>query len=232
MRLGKNSRNSSLPSSKDPPETPERPPRKRSGREQGGQSGHEGVSRELIDDPDETIPVPAERCRKCGRELSGGEKVVGRPARHQVIELPESAVVTIEYQLLKVKCPDCNTHTRAELPAGVEPGAFGPRLRATVVMLAVMLMSRRAIVTVLRDMFGAWISTGSVEKILKDASAALAEPWEAIKRAVQSGDVADETGASEEPCKRGRKDQPCPREFTAEQIRKVLSARSEATSEP
>ena len=38
------------------------------------------------------------------------------------------------------------------------------------------------------------------------------------------------TGVSEEPCKRGRKDKPCPRELTA--IRKNLSARSEATLEP
>jgi len=43
-----------------------------------------------------------------------------------------------------VRCPACQTHTRARLPADVEPGAFGPRLRATVVMLAVMLLSRRA----------------------------------------------------------------------------------------
>jgi transposase len=195
-RLGQNSQNSSLPPSKDPPSAPKRPPRKRSGRKQGGQPGHKGASRELIDDPDETIERRPERCRKCGRELGDCDRVVGRPARHQVIDLPESAVVTTEYRLVKVCCPGCGTHTRGELPAGVEPGAFGPRLRATIVMLAVMLMSRRAIVTVLKDMFGAGISTGSVEKILKDASAALAEPWEAIKRAVQSADVAhaDETG--------------------------------------
>jgi transposase len=120
---------------------------------------------------------------------------VGRAARHQVIDLPESAVVTTEHQLLKVACPGCGTRTRAELPAGVERGAFGPRLRATVVMLAAMLMSRRAVAVMLADMFGAAISTGSVEKILKDASVSLAEPWEAIKRAVQAGDVAhaDET---------------------------------------
>jgi transposase len=62
-------------------------------------------------------------------------------------------------------------------------------------MLAVMLMSRRAIALMLSDMFGAKLSTGSIEKILKDASASLAGPWEAIKRAVQSGEVAhaDET---------------------------------------
>jgi hypothetical protein len=63
-------------------------------------------------------------------------------------------------------------------------------LRATVVMLAAMLMSRRATALALADMFGAKLSTGSVEKILKDASASLQQPWEAIKHAVQAGDVA------------------------------------------
>jgi len=194
-RLGQNSVNSSLPPSSDRGQGPKRPERKRSGRKQGAQPGHEGASRELIDDPDETVAVRPDACRKCGHDLTAQGRVVGRPARQQVIDLPESAVVTTEHQLLKVACPACGTHTRAELPAGVERGAFGPRLRATVVMLAAMLMSRRATALVLGDMFGAKLSTGSVEKILKDASASLAEPWEAIKRAVQAGDVAhaDET---------------------------------------
>lgn len=203
-RLGQNSRNSSMPPSSDRPEQtqgeqnpkPKRQ-RKRSGRKQGAQAGHEGAGRDLVDEPDETIPVWPERCRKCGRELSGNGdgKVVGRPVRHQVIELPEAVVETTEHQLLKVSCPDCHTHTRAELPAGVEPGAFGPRLRATVVMLAVMLLSRRATVTLLRDMFGARISAGSVQRILEQCSEALKAPWDAIQRAVQAADVAhaDET---------------------------------------
>jgi hypothetical protein len=42
----------------------------------------------------------------------------------------------------------------------------------------------------------------------------------------------NQVGVSEEPCKRGRKDQPCLRELTAASIKKTLSARSEATSEP
>jgi len=194
-RLGQNSRNSSMPPSKDPPETPKRPPRKRSGKKQGAQPGHKGAGRGLVDDPDETIPVRPERCRKCGRELQSEGRVVGRPARHQVIELPETIVTTTEHQLLKVSCPGCGTHTRAELPAGVERGAFGPRLRATVAMLAAMLMSRRATLTLLGDMFGARISAGSVEAILKQCSQALKAPWEAIQQAVQAGDVAhaDET---------------------------------------
>jgi transposase len=194
-RVEQNSVNSSLPPSSDRGQGPKRPVRRQSGRKQGGQLGHEGASRKLIDDPDETVAVRPDACRKCGHELSDQDRVVGTAARHQVVDLPASAVLTTEHRLLKVACPVCGMHTRAELPEGVEPGAFGPRLRATVVMLAAMLMSRRATVLVLADMFGAKLSTGSVEKILKDASASLAGPWDAIKRAVQAGDVAhaDET---------------------------------------
>lgn len=194
-RLGQNSQNSSMPPSSDRGQSPKRPTRKRSERKQGGQFGHPGAFRELDKDPDATISVRPERCRKCGREFADADPVVGKPVRHQVIELPEKIVVTTEHQLWKVCCPDCTAHTRAELPDGVEPGAFGPRLRATIVMLAVMLMSRRATRTLLSDMFDVRISVGSIENILKTASDALQAPWEAIKRAVQAADVAhaDET---------------------------------------
>lgn len=204
-RLGQNSRNSSLPPSSDRPQRgeddqqqrqqrEERRQRKRSGSKQGGQPGHRGAGRGLDPDPDETVVHRPARCRKCGRELDDG-RVVGRPARHQVIELPETAVVTTEHQLLKVCCPGCATHTRAALPAGVEAGAFGPRLRSTVVMLAVMLLSRRATAALLGDMFGARVSVGSVQRILEQASDALKAPWEAIQHAVQAAQVAhaDET---------------------------------------
>lgn len=111
-RLGQNSVNSSLPPSSDRGQGPKRPARKRSERKQGGQPGHEGASRKLIDDPDETVEVRPDACRKCGHELSGQGRVVGRAARHQVIDLPESAVLTTEHSLLKVACPACGTHTR------------------------------------------------------------------------------------------------------------------------
>lgn len=81
-RLGQNSRNSSLPPSSDRGQAPKRPARKPSGRRQGGQPGREGVSRQLVDDPDETVEHRPDRCRRCGRELSGDERTVGKPARH------------------------------------------------------------------------------------------------------------------------------------------------------
>lgn len=58
-----------------------------------------------------------------------------------------------------------------------------------------MMLSRRGVKLLLAEMFGLELSTGSVEKILKDAGGALAAPWEAIRRVVRSADVAhaDET---------------------------------------
>ncbi|MGH2929643.1 MAG: IS66 family transposase [Solirubrobacteraceae bacterium] len=97
--------------------------------------------------------------------------------------------------MLRAVCPDCQTRTPAELPADVEQGAFGPRLRASVVTLAAMLMSRRTTMALLRDMFGARISVGSIDNILKQAGELLCSPWQAIQRAAQAAEVlhADET---------------------------------------
>lgn len=199
-RLGQNSRNSSLPPSSDRPSREDRSeekprPRKRSGKKRGAQQGHKGSGRELDPDPDETVEHRPSVCRKCGRELTGGERTVGRPARHQVIELPDTCVITTEHRLLRVVCPGCGTHNRAQLPADVEAGAFGPRLRASVVTLAAMLMSRRTTFALLKDMFGAKVSVGSIDNILKQAGELLASPWQAIQRAAQSSEVlhADET---------------------------------------
>jgi transposase len=99
-RLGQNSRNSSLPPSSDRPsrdgQGEEKPrPRKRSGKKRGAQQGHKGSGRELDPNPDEIVEHRPGACRKCGRQLDGSERTVGRPARHQVIELPDTCVVRL-----------------------------------------------------------------------------------------------------------------------------------------
>jgi hypothetical protein len=63
-RVEQNSVNSSLLPSSDWGRGPKWPARKQSGRKQGGQLGHEGASRKLIDDPDETVAVRPDACRK------------------------------------------------------------------------------------------------------------------------------------------------------------------------
>jgi transposase len=104
---------------------------------------------------------------------------VGTPARHQVAELPSTAVILSEHRLQRLRCPDCGATTRAELPPEVPAGALGPRLQAAVVTLAVRnRVSRRDAVELIAELFGTHLSAGSVEAILQRAALALDEPYE------------------------------------------------------
>ena len=75
--------------------------------------------------------------------------------------------------------------------------SFGPRLQAALVALSVRnRISRRDVVELGEELFGARLSTGSVDAILARASEALAEPYEDLLCQVRySGAInADETG--------------------------------------
>ena len=137
-RLSRSSRNSSLPPSQDPPSAPPRPRGKGSGRKQGGQPGHEGRYRRLLAPElvDEIVEHWPDRCQSCMREFSESELVdAEEPSRHQLAELPPIAVRVSEHRLHWVSCPACAAITTV-LPAESR-SAFGPRLQAAIVTLAV-----------------------------------------------------------------------------------------------
>ena len=180
-RLNRSSRNSSLPPSQDPPGAPERRRAPTSQRSQGAQPGHPGRGRHLapIEALDELIDHWPSRCR-CGHVFCAAERAaLGAPARHQVAELPPTAVILSEHRLQRLRCPECGAVTRAALPAGVPPGAFGPRLQAAVATLAVRnRVSRRDTTELLRELFGATLSSGSIDAIVQRVARALDEPYE------------------------------------------------------
>lgn len=197
-RLNRNSQNSSVPPSQDPPNAPERKRPDPSGRSQGAQPGHPGKGRKLlpIEAVDQVIDHWPKRCG-CGHCFAEGEEEVGDPARHQVTELPEIAVVLTEHRMHRRLCPDCGTTTRAELPPGVPPGAFGPRLEAAVATLAVRnRVSRRDTVELMGELFGASLASGTVDAILARAGEALSEPYEDLLARIRSAPAlnVDETG--------------------------------------
>ena len=199
QRLNRSSRNSSLPPSADPPSAPPRPHKPGSGRERGGQLGHTGRSRPLLalERVDELIEHWPERCT-CGHRFSAAERCpAGKPARHQVAELPAIAVTVTEHRLHCLRCPACGASARAELPPEVSRGAFGPRLQAAIATLAVRnRVSRRDTAELVRELFGAQISTGSIDAILRQAGAALAEPYAALAEQIRAAPALniDETG--------------------------------------
>jgi transposase len=198
--LRKNSRNSSRPPSSDKPGK-QQPRRGKgsSGRSQGGQPGHEGKGRELLPTSavDQVIEHWPSSC-ECGHVFLESDLVAaGEPARHQVEELPRIATIVVEHQCQRVCCPECGVRRTGELPVEVAGSSFGPRLQAAVATLAVRnRVSRRDTVELMRELFGARISTGAVDQVLARTADALELPYLELVRALRrSGQVnVDETG--------------------------------------
>ena len=131
-QVGQNSTNASKPPSSDGPKV-ERPKRVPTGRKHGGQPGHEGSTRALVDDPDQVVACKPSRCGGCGGRLSGCDPA---PSRHQVTDLPPVRPRVTEYQTHALDCAACGATTRGAWPAGVDGRAFGPRVPAMVAWLA------------------------------------------------------------------------------------------------
>lgn len=194
-RLGKNSTNSSKPPSSDPPSVKRRPPAPASGRKRGGQPGHRHHSRALV--PPErvrqVIDCKPPACRCCGFDLHGDDP---EPLRHQVAEVPPIEPTVDEYRLHRLVCPDCGTSTCGTLPPGVPAGAFGPRLRAILSVLAgAYRLGKRPIRQLAADLLGLSISLGMISRLERQAAAELEAPVEELRRYVREADSAhiDET---------------------------------------
>ncbi len=184
-QLNRNSRNSSQPSSNDGPEVPKLHRRAKSGRTRGAQPGHKGTTRKLvaIEQVKESHDVKAHVCRRCGHALEGED---AEPQRHQVTEVPPIVAEVTEYRLHTLTCTECHTRTRAEWPAGVPQGAFGPRLQAMVSLLSGRYrLSKRETADVMADFFQADMSLGSVSALEQRTSQAIREPVEEAREYVK-----------------------------------------------
>src|SRR5512147_2400671 len=194
-RLNTNSTNSSKPPSSDPPSVKRRPPTSPSGKKRGGQSGHRYHPRALVppDQLRQVIECKPPRCRWCGDDLHGDDP---KPLRHQVAEVPPMQPVVDEYRLHRLRCPRCGTSTCATLPPGVPAGAFGPRLRAILSVLAgAYRLGKRPIRQLADDLLGLSISTGMIARLERQAAVELEAPVEGLREYVHNADSAhsDET---------------------------------------
>src|SRR5512147_2065050 len=194
-RLNTNSTNSSKPPSSDPPSVKRRPPTSPSGKKRGGQSGHRHHPRALVPPEQlrQVIECKPPRCRWCGDDLRGDDP---EPIRHQVAEVPPIQPVVDEYRLHRLRCPRCGTSTCATLPPGVPTGAFGPRLRAILSVLAgAYRLGKRPIRRLADDLLGLSISTGMICRLERQGAAELEAPVEGLREYVRNADSApiDET---------------------------------------
>ena len=199
QRLKRDSHNSSLPPSQDPPWAAKRGRSRGTGRKRGGQPGHVGHGRSLfpVERVREVVEHWPQRCG-CGHVFGADEQEPsGAPARHQVAELPPLAVEISEHRLQRLCCPDCGRTVRAELPAGVPRGCFGPKLEAAIAALTVRnRLSRRQLVELLDELFGCPIATGTIDAILSRTGETLEPVYEALLEQTRAAGALniDETG--------------------------------------
>jgi transposase len=198
-RLGQTAMNASRPPSSDPPGTP-RSPAPAGGRRPGGQPGHPGVVRLLLD-PEQVEAVvvcrPA-RCAGCGGALPAAAGAGDRAdARRPVTEVPPVAAVVTAYRLAARRGGSCGWLTRAAVPAGVGTDGFGARLAAiTALVRGRYRLSKRQTAQCRGDLFGGDRAVGSVSALEQAPRAARAPVVEEARVAVQQAAVAnlDETG--------------------------------------
>jgi transposase len=222
-RLKQTSQNSSKPPSSDPPSARPRSTKAPTGRQAGGQPGHEGHGRKLKpqSEVDQIIDVRPEKCGQCGTLLLGEDD---EPERHQVTELPRIAPIVTEYRRHCLRCGACGARTQAVWPATMPPGSFGPRVQATVGYLTGHLgASQREVQDLLATLYQTEVSVGGIGALERAVSAALTAPVAEAQPYVQRQPVrnADETSWREKRQRRVTAQMGCmrlsPRRFSDRQ---------------
>lgn len=137
----KHSGNSSTPPSKDPvkseAERRTKSLRKKSDNPIGGQPGHEGATRKMVESPDEIENVSSQFCTHCGRDLSDVEGELDYVT--QDIDLPQIRPIYRERRFYKKVCT-CGCCNRGYTPRkrGGSAITFGRNIRAIATYLSVV----------------------------------------------------------------------------------------------
>lgn len=194
-RVEKTSRNSGKPPSSDGLKKQAAEPRKTGEKSSGGQPGHKGITRVMVDTPDVVEELYPRGTCVCGAELDGQPAAVGE--RRQQFEIPPPRYRVTEYRQMRVHCV-CGREHRGAFPPAVTPNvSYGPRLKAYAVGLVqghFIALSRS--VAIIGDQYGIQPSEGAVQKWIVAAGARLTPAYEAQREAILNADVAhfDESG--------------------------------------
>ena len=164
-RLGMNSSNSGKPPSSDGYQQKPRLTnlRDKTGKQSGGQAGHEGKTLRQVATPDKVIDHCPPRCAGCGAAL-GMEQATGHWQR-QGFDLPEPQPLQVrEPRAHCCVCPCCGEETAAAFPDDVRAQTqYGARVATWVVYLPTwQLIPEDRVVEVRRAMFGVCLSAATV----------------------------------------------------------------------
>jgi len=195
----RDSHNSSLPPSLDPPwqKVPRtRSLRKKTGRKPGGQFGHQGSTLRQVAHPDQIIIHIPEACMQCGAQLHHSTPTIS--VRRQVFDICEGRMKVTEHQAETRRCPACALTIRAKFPTAVRaPVQYGQGVlsRSVYLHLYQLLPINRTAET-MTDLFACHISAATIQRAARVSSAKLVNTEQRIKAAIRGSQVigVDETG--------------------------------------
>jgi transposase len=194
-KIVKDSNNSSKPPSSDGLRKGAAQPRKLGEKSNGGQKGHQGITRRMIETPDliETL-YPTGLCA-CGADLT--EQVATVKERRQQIEIPEPKTITTEYRQMQVLCR-CGLKHYGKFPVNVTPNvSYGARLKAySVGLVQGHFVALERTSEIIHDQYGIHPSGGTIQKWILQAADYLATDYAANQQAIGNAKVAnfDESG--------------------------------------
>jgi transposase len=199
-QLEQNSRNSSRPPSSDgyakPTVDTNRSLRRRSGRQPGGQLGHQGHHLERREDPDRAVLHRLEVCDCCGRDLTDSPIVESQS--RQVFDLPElPGLECVAHWIQKRRC-ECGNLASSQFPEeATAPTCYGPRIRALgIYLVSYQHLPYERAAEILTDWAHAPISVATLQAFVTHGAAGLDGFLEEIRGQLADAEVAhfDETG--------------------------------------
>ena len=196
----KDSGNSSTPPSKEPIkaeiERRTKSLRAKSDKPVGGQIGHEGTTRKMVDTPDEIEEVSSRYCRECGRDLSEIEGVLDYVT--QEVDLPPIMPIYRERRFYKKVCScGCCNRDYAPRRRGGNAITFGKNIRAIATYLSVVqCMPYERLQSLFDTMFHLSISQGTLANIVREMLDKSRPAIEVIERLIRESAVVgfDESG--------------------------------------
>jgi transposase len=193
----KNSRNSSIPPSKDE----NRPFKTKSlrtndGKLQGGQTGHEGNTLKMTETPDFIIEHKPTYCNLCGKDVSHIPSQL--VMRRQVVDIPPIKPQYTEHRVFKTTC-SCGHHTKTTFPLGINaPISYGSGVEATIAYMHTrQYIPFERMSEYFRDVCNLPISKGAICNIIDRFANKAFPAYQLIAKNVENSKVvgSDETGA-------------------------------------
>jgi len=192
----KNSRNSSIPPSKDE-NRPKRNQslREKSNRKPGGQEGHKGATLTMAEVPDDIKKLIPDYCNCCGSDLRETEAIL--VSKRQIVELPPIKPIYIEYQSYTRKCT-CGHQQTGEYPPYVSNHIqYGSSVEAAVGYYSVyQYLPFKRMSEMFAHVFDLPISQGSIGNMLERLGRKSQTIYDAIHSSIAKSNVVggDETG--------------------------------------